>query len=377
MSEHKRLISLDAFRGATIAAMILVNNPGSWSHIYPPLKHAQWHGWTFTDCIFPFFLFIVGVAMVFSFAKRSNENTNSYALYLHIIKRSAIILGLGLFLNGFPFWFDPNFSLATLRIPGVLQRIAICYLVVGFIVLNSKPMTQVYYATGFLLGYWLIVKLIPVPGFGAGVLDPKGNILWYLDSQLLQGHTWIYAPTPGFDPEGILSTIPAFSTVLFGALTGQWLRSERTPKEKTAWMFIAGSTMLLMGVILDMWLPINKNMWTSSYTIFMGGWALFCLSVFYWIIDVKGFSRWTTPLVIFGLNAIAIYVISELLAIVLGFIQWHADGDVIVTLHDYLYNWLLLFATPINASLLFAIAYVALMFGVVWLMWRKRVFIKF
>lgn len=378
MENPNRLQSLDVFRGATIAAMILVNNPGSWENSYAQLKHAAWHGWTFTDWIFPFFLFIVGVAMTFSFPKRLAQGQTKKQLLLHTLRRAAILFALGLLVNGFPFGlFDHQFSWATFRIPGVLQRIAICFLIASIIFVTTKIRGQIVWTVALLTVYWLLVRLVPVPGFGVGVMEPTGNLCWYVDSTLLRGHTWIYAPAEGFDPEGIVSTIPAIATTLFGLLTGQWLRSERGPKEKTAWMFVVGQAMLLLGVIFDNWLPINKNLWTSSYSIFMTGWALICLATFYWLIDVKGLQRWAKPFTIFGMNAITVFVLSELLAVLLWVITWKGPDGSVITLHDYIHEHLFVpLASAMNASLLFAIAFVLEMYLVAWLMWKKRWFLK-
>ena len=378
-SSKQRLISLDAFRGATIAGMILVNNPGTWNAIYPQLRHAAWHGWTFTDFIFPFFLWIVGVAMTLSFARRVEEGADKSQLLLHVFRRALIIFGLGLFLNGFPFGLvsTHDFSWATIRIPGVLQRIAICYLIASIIFMYTGVKGQIGWVVGLLVSYWLMVKLIPVPGFGTGILEPTGNLCWYIDSQLLAGHTWRGAPVPGFDPEGILSTIPAIATTLLGVLTGHWLRSDRSQGDKTDWMFVSGNFLLLLGVIMDMWLPINKNLWTSSYTIFMAGWANVCLAMFYWLIDVKGYKKWATPFVIYGMNAITVFVLSGLVARIMHLIQWTtADGkttDLKSAIYDNVFTPL---ASPMNASLLFAIAFITMMYLVVWFMYKKKWFLK-
>ncbi len=376
---QKRLVSLDAFRGGTIAGMMLVNNPGTWSAVYPQLLHASWNGWTFTDWIFPFFLWIVGVAMTFSFAKRLEQGAEKKKLILHVLQRSAVIFALGLFLSGFPFGlaFGHTFSLDTIRIPGVLQRIAICYLIASVIVLNTTVRGQVAWSVGLLTAYWLLVKLVPVPGYGAGVLEPIGSLCWYLDSTLLHGHTWAGAPAPGFDPEGIVSTIPAIVTTLLGVLTGHWLRSTRSPEEKTVWMFVAGNALLLLGAILDMWLPINKNLWTSSYTIFMAGWALVCFAAFYWLIDARGYTRWARPLVIYGMNAIAAFFLAGIIGRLFGLIRWEqADGSTI-SLKSYIFeHFFLPLASPINASLLFAIGFLLLIYLFVWALWKKKWFLK-
>ena len=375
----QRLVSLDAFRGATIAGMILVNDPGDWSYVYPQLRHAAWSGWTFTDWIFPFFLWIVGVAMTFSFARRVEEGGDKKKLMGHVLRRSVIIFALGLFLAAFPFGllWGHSFSLSTLRIPGVLQRIAICYLVASVIFLTTGVRGQIAWIVGLLAGYWAMLMLIPVPGYGAGFLEPTGNLCWFIDSNLLAGHTWSGAPAPGFDPEGILSTLPAIATTLFGVLTGHWLRTERSKEEKTAWMFVCGNVLLLLGAILDMWLPINKNLWTSSYSVFMAGWALVCLAMFYWLIDVKGYTRWAKPFVIYGMNAIAIYVLAGLLGKTLYLIQITASDGTTQDLKDVIYqNVFVPLASPINASLLFAIAFVLVTYVVAWAMWKKKWFLK-
>jgi predicted acyltransferase len=374
-----RLLSLDAFRGATIAGMILVNNPGSWSDIYPQLRHAAWNGWTFTDFIFPFFLWIVGVAMTFSFPKRIAAGNPRSGLLVHVLWRAIVIFALGLFLTGFPFGlaFGHTFSWLTLRIPGVLQRIAVCYLLGGAILIYSKPRAQVAWLVALLAGYWVLVTRVSVPGFGPGVLEPTGSLCWYVDSTVLAGHTWSGAPVPGFDPEGIVSTIPALATLLFGVLTGHWIRTERSKEEKTSWMFLAGNVLLLLGVILDMWLPINKNLWTSSYSIFMAGWALVVFACFYWLIDVKGHTAWAKPFIIYGMNAIAAYVLSGLVATLLYLITWTATNGQVVSLKGWIYDRFFVPSfSPVNASLLFAIAFDLAIFAVAWMMWKRDWFIK-
>ncbi len=375
----QRLMSLDAFRGFTIAGMILVNNPGSWSYVYPQLAHAKWNGWTFTDLIFPFFLFIVGVAMTFSYSKRVERGDDKTKLLLHALRRAAIIFGLGIFLNGFPQLMPYlNFSaLDTIRIPGVLQRIGICYLIASMIFLNSGIKGQTIWTGVLLVIYWLLMKLVPVPGYGASVLEPTGNLCWYIDSTLLHGHTWSGAPVPGFDPEGIVSTIPAIATTLFGILTGHLLRTNKTQQEKTAWMFVLGNALLFAGLVMDNWLPINKNLWTSSYAVFMGGMALQFLAMFYWLIDVKGYKRWTAPFVIYGMNSIAVFFLSSLSARILTLIKVTGADGAAVALKTYLYqNVFAALAGPLNGSLLFALAYVLLWLGLMGILYRMKVFIK-
>jgi predicted acyltransferase len=366
----ERLLSLDAFRGATIAGMLLVNNPGTWSAIYPPFKHAEWHGWTFTDLIFPFFLWIVGLAMTLSFAKRLERGDSRSRLMIHVLRRSVIIFALGLFLAGFPF-----FNLATIRIPGVLQRIALCYLIASFIYLTTRLRGQVIW-TGVLLSlYWLLMKLYPVPGYGAGILEKEGNFAAYIDGLLLRGHMW--SATKVWDPEGIVSTLPAIATVLFGILLGHVLRLRMSAEAKTAGMFVAGNILLFAGMLMHYWLPINKNLWTSSYSVFMAGMATTVFATWYWLIDVMGYRRWARPFVMYGMNAIAIFVLAGLVAKTMGLIRFTLSDGSSSSLKAVLYQSLFApLAEPQTASLLYALVFVLIFGGVAWLMHRRRWFIK-
>jgi predicted acyltransferase len=378
MNPTPRLLSLDAYRGATIAGMLLVNNPGSWSDLYPPLAHAPWHGWTPTDMIFPFFLWIVGVAMALSFARRVEQGADRGALFRHVLIRSAIIFGLGLFLAAFPFGSLPahNFSLEKLRIPGVLQRIGLCYLVAGALFLRTTWKGQLGWVVGLLLGYWALLTLVPVPGYGAGVLEPKGNLAWWIDSNLLAGHTWSGAPAPGFDPEGILSTIPAIATTLLGALAGHLVRTLSGPVLSRR-LVRDGAILLVLGAAWGLVFPINKNLWTSSYTVFMAGWAMVLLGGFHWLIDVRGWRRWATPLVVYGSNALAMFVLAGLVGKLLYLIKWTGADGKAVTLKTWIYQgYFVPLASPVNASLLFALAFVTVFLGIAWALWRRKWFLK-
>ncbi len=373
-----RLLSLDAFRGATIAGMLLVNNPGSWSDLYPPLAHAPWHGWTPTDMVFPFFLWIVGVAMALSFARRVEQGADRGALFRHVVIRSAVIFGLGLLLAAFPFGLLPahHFSLEKLRIPGVLQRIALCYLVAGAIFLRTTWKGQLGWAAGLLLGYWALLSLVSVPGHGAGVLEPTGNLAWWIDSHLLAGHTWSGAPAPGFDPEGILSTIPAIATTLLGAVAGHLVRTLNGPVLSLR-LVRDGAVLLAVGAAWGLVFPINKNLWTSSYAVFMAGWAMVLLGGFHWLIDVRGWRRWATPLVIYGSNALAMFVLAGLVGKLLFLIKWTGADGKAVTLKNWIYQgWFVPLASPVNASLLFALAFVLVFLAIAWVLWRKKWFLK-
>ena len=378
----ERLLSLDAFRGFTIAGMILVNNPGSWSHIYPQLAHASWHGWTFTDFIFPFFLWIVGVSMTFSFAVRKTKGDSNITLLLNVLRRSVIIFGLGLFLAGFPFGllWDHNFSWSTIRIPGVLQRIAICYLAASLIYLYTSTRGQIIAIGVIFSTYWFMMFYIPVPELGAGLFEKGKNFAAYIDSIFLTGHMWSASKT--WDPEGIISTIPAIATTLFGAILGDYLRQSTHEKtEKSVWMFVFGSGFLLLGAILDMWMPINKSLWTVSYSIFMAGWAMNIFGIFYFLIDGKGIKKWAYPLTVYGMNAIFVFVLSGVVA--RTFSLWKlnvqlSDGTLkYVSLKTILtQNLFDPYFSPLNASLIHAIIWVLMMYLVVWVMYKNKWFVK-
>jgi predicted acyltransferase len=378
----ERLISLDAFRGFTIAGMILVNNPGSWGHIYPQLAHASWHGWTFTDFIFPFFLWIVGVSMTFSFAVRRGKGDTDMQLLVNVLRRSAIIFGLGLFLAGFPFGllWNHHFDISTIRIPGVLQRIAVCYLIASFIYVKFSMRGQILAVGGLFVSYWLMMFYIPVPELGAGLFEKGRNFAAYIDSILLTGHMW--GATKTWDPEGVISTIPAIATTLFGAVLGDYLRQSPHAKiEKSAWMFTAGAFFLLLGAVLDMWMPINKNLWTVSYSIFMAGWAMCIFGIFYFLIDAKGYTRWAHPFVVYGMNAIFVFVLSGVAARTMGLWKFNVQlgdgtyGDVSIKtiLTQNLFDP---YFSPLNASLMHAVIWVSVMYLVVWVMYQKKWFVK-
>jgi predicted acyltransferase len=380
---NARLVSLDAFRGLTVAGMVLVNNPGSWSHIYWPLEHAEWHGWTPTDLVFPFFLFIVGVSIALSLGRRL-ESLGSPGgesrlggtvgsqrdLLWKIIKRSAIIFVLGLFLNGFPYF---NFS--EIRIAGVLQRIALCYFFAAIISIKTNVRTQVIIAVALLLIYWILMTRVPVPGTFAGDLSKEGSLASLVDRAVLGKHIWKQGKV--YDPEGLLSTIPAIATTLFGVLTGHWLRSNKTQYEKVAGMFIAGMCCIVIGWMWNPFFPINKSLWTSSYVFFTAGMALQTLASCYWLIDIKKYRRWARPFVVFGVNAIALFVGTALMAKLIGLVQITLSNGSRISLQAWIYrNLFLTWAAPINASLAFAIAFILLWLGLMWILYSQRIFIK-
>ncbi len=365
----QRLISLDAFRGATIALMVLVNDPGDGQHVYGPLEHADWHGWTITDMVFPSFLWIVGVAMTLSMAKRLAAGVTRAQMLKQAVRRAAIIFALGLFLYGFPY-----FHLPTQRFLGVLQRIAICYLIAAIIYLTTGVRGQIVWIVSLLVGYWMLMTLVPVPGYGPGRLDVEGNLAHYVDRIVLGAHN--YRHTKTWDPEGIVSTLPAIATALFGIMAGHVLALKRQLAERTAWLFAIGNVLIAVGLICNIWLPINKKLWTSSFSLFMAGMDFVLLAMFVWLIDHLGYQRYVKPLFVMGMNAIAIYMASELLDVTLGVIHWGA-GENRTSLHEWLYETLFApLASPINASLLWALSYTALMFGLAYFLYRRKWFLK-
>jgi predicted acyltransferase len=367
----ERLLSLDVFRGLTIAAMILVNNPGSWSHIYAPLKHAEWHGWTPTDLIFPFFLFIVGVAITYSIGGKIERGESPKSLVPGIIRRSAILFGLGLFLNGFPFF--PLDKILHIRIPGVLQRIALCFLFASLIYLKTRVRGLVIWTLALLAVYWLLMKFVPVPGVGAGDLSAEGSLEGYLDVLVMRGH--IYRPT--YDPEGLLSTIPAIATTLTGILTGHWLKSPVHMAERASGMLIAGIVLISAGKFMDLWFPINKSIWTSSYVVFTTGAALLVLGMAYWLIDLKGYRTWAKPFIIFGSNAIAVFVGSGILARVMALIKWTTAEGISVDLKTFIYKtFFVSWAGELNGSLAYASTYILFWLMVMTVLYRKKIFLK-
>ena len=372
--ESTRLMSLDLFRGVTIALMILVNDPGDWSSTYWPLKHAQWNGWTPTDLVFPSFVFIVGTAMAFSFTSRLARGQTKGTLFRHVLWRGAVLFALGVALNGFP----NHYQLSHLRIYGVLQRIAICYVITAVMELWTDWRAQLAVALGCLVGYWVLVRYVPVPGFGIPthdipLLDPDRNIVAWLDRKLLLGH--LYEGTR--DPEGVLSTIPAVGSCLAGLLSGKWLRSQRSGEAKAIGMAVMGVLLTVLGQTWHLWFPINKKMWTSSFVLLTSGIGLIVLALLYWLVDVKKLrAGWTKPILVFGKNAIAAYFLSEATAATLDSIYIHA-GQIAMPLQSYLYlNLFAPLAEPMNASLLYALAYVAFCWLVMAVLYRKNIFLK-
>ncbi len=380
-----RMVSLDVFRGATIAAMILVNDPGSWSHIYPPLEHAEWNGWTLTDLIFPFFLFIVGVSMTLSFGSRIAPGVTRGKLALHVVRRSALIFAIGLFLNGFP-----DFDLGSIRIMGVLQRIALCYLVAGLLYLatfqresamgrparvHANYRVTAGVAIALLIGYWALMTFVPVPGYGAGHLGKDDNLAAYVDRTLMGGHLWSESIT--WDPEGFMSSLPAIASLLIGILAGEWLRSDRDARRKTLGLAAAGLALLVAGRVLHPYFPINKNLWTSTFVLFTSGFAMLVLSACYWIVDVRAWRAWASPFLVFGMNAILAYALAALVSEVSTDFDFSLSNGRETTLHGWIYDkFFVPHASPVNASLAFGIFFVIVIFILVWPFYRAKWFLR-
>jgi predicted acyltransferase len=378
----QRLVSLDVFRGATIAGMLVVNTPGTWSHAYPQLLHADWHGWTYTDTIFPFFLFIVGVAMAFSFGKRSAQADEGQAtrveggrrtkLLLHTFRRAAIIFGLGLSLNILSYFL---FHRTYLRIPGVLQRIGVCFFFAALIYLLFGKRGLLPAAAVLLVAYWALMSFVAVPGYGTGRMDLEGNLARHVDQMVLGRHTWKH--DPDWDPEGPLSTLSAIATTLLGIVAGEWLRSAADWKKKIGGLLAGGTAAFLAGLAWGAVFPINKNLWTSSYTLLMSGLAAVCLGVCLWIVDVKGWKGWARPFEWLGVNAIALFVLSTLATLLMLWVKVTGDDGKKRSLYSAIYRTVFdHFADQRIGSLLFALSYLTvwtLLFG---FLYKKRILIK-
>ena len=363
MTEFKRLISLDAFRGFTIAAMIMVNNPGSWSYIYPPLEHAEWNGLTPTDLIFPFFIFIVGVSIVLAYTKRLNTGIPKGPMYRKIIIRTIKIFAVGILL-----WLFPRFSFESVRIAGVLQRIAIVFMVSAFLFLNTKWKTQAIVAAVLLVGYWLVMVLIPTPGYGKVMLEPGANLAAWIDSKFLPGYMW----QETWDPEGILSTFPAIATGISGMLAGHLIISKMEQDRKVIYLFTLSFLAFVIGFFWSYIFPLNKNIWTSSFVMVTSGLAGMTLAASIFAVDILGRTRFTKPGIIFGSNAIAVYVLADVWR--LPFYSWKIGG---ASLSNHWMNmfeqldWSMKFG-----SFAFAVLFIAFNFIPAWILYKKKIFIK-
>lgn len=342
--------------------MIVVNDPGSWTSVYPPLLHAEWDGWTYTDTIFPFFLFIAGVSLALSFGKRRAEGAATGALMRQTAARATALIVLGLALNaaGFLAFHKEHF-----RIPGVLQRIGLCVLVAGAVLLLSGVRGAAGTAAALLVGYWALMA--------TGPLDPEGNLAARIDRAVFGVHTW----KPAFDPEGLLSTLPAIATTLLGAIAGQRLRARVSTARKAAELLAAGAVAAACGLLWSRAFPINKNLWSSSYALFMAGLAAAGLAFCLQVVDVAGWRRWAAPFLWLGRNAIAAFTLSTLGAIALIAIRVPGPNGTTRSLWTAIHRTVFdRFADPRLGSLLFALAYLAVWVAVFGILYRRRIFVR-
>ncbi|KQS33024.1 acyltransferase family protein [Dyadobacter sp. Leaf189] len=358
-----RLSSLDAMRGFTIAAMIMVNFPGDEDHVFPTLSHSKWNGLTFTDLIAPVFLFIVGVSIALAYSKNQTGNGDNSALHRKILIRSVKIFAVGMFLN-----MLPHFNFSDLRYTGTLHRIAIVFLVCALLFLNTSWKQQAIVAAAILVGYWLAMTLIPTPTAGIVVLEPGLNLAAWVDQQYLPGKMW----QGNWDPEGILSTFPAIATGITGMLAGRVLLLPATANEKSNYLVSGGFLAACAGYFWGLTFPVNENLWTSSFVLVTSGFASMLLGVLYFVIDIKNKKAAITPGVIFGANAIAAYVLADILSI--PFYQWEISGR---TLNEIGVSIFVSAGISMKlASMLYALFFVGINFIPVYLLFRRRIFIK-
>jgi len=388
-------LSLDVFRGLTIAGMLLVNNPGTWSAIFPPLEHAEWNGWTPTDLIFPFFLFIVGITTHLSLSARRARGDDDSALVKQILRRGIIIYLLGFAMAMFPFyqwgtiaalpnatpWDRILYRIEHVRILGVLPRIGIVYIFAGLLTLKTTLKQQVIIIAALLFGYWFAMTLIPVPGeneIGALLLHTKDrNLAAWLDRAILgTNHTWVGSVT--FDPEGPMSTLPAIATAMLGVIAGRWIAlRDKALLERITGLFAAGSIGMVVGLMWNWSFPINKNLWTSSYVIFTAGMACIALATIMWIVDYCNVKWWTKPLVVFGVNPIVAFVGSGVMARLI-YTLWHVNyNGASVSIQNAIYqigfaSWL----PPRVASLGFALMFVLMWYGILLVLYRRKIILK-
>ena len=371
-----RLMCLDIFRGLCVAGMIVVDNPGSDARAYWPIMHAEWNGWTPADFIFPSFLFLMGISLVFSLSARRQRGQSRSQILVHALWRALILIVIGFLVNASPI---VGFDIHTFRFEGVRQRIALCYLAAVALELWSGRRQQLIALAVCIIGYWAILRFVPVPGYGLPgrdipFMDPDRNLAAWLDRKLFMGH--LYNGTR--DPEGILHTIPAIGTTLVGVLTGHWLRSMRSLAAKARGMLLIGTVSLSAGLLWNRWFPINKNLWTSSFVLFTAGVALVFLAFLCWLLEIRRWrGPWTIPILVFGMNAIVAFIADS---VVYGpGYSFTAKGPsgASMSWHDVAQAYLesLRLSTP-NASLIYSLAALSFCWILLWLLWRKRIFIK-
>jgi predicted acyltransferase len=371
-----RLLCLDIYRGLMVAAMIIVDNPGSDEHAYWPIMHAEWNGWTPADFIFPSFLFLVGISLVYSFDSRRQRGESNRQIFWHVFKRSLILIAIGLLVNASPIY---GLDLHTWRFEGVTQRIGLCYFFAAILELWTGRRSQVLAFLACLLGYWALLRFVPVPGAGMPghdipFMDQVQNLPAWLDRKLFMGH--LYNGTR--DPEGILHTIPAIGTTLIGVFTGHWLKSKRGASQLISVMLFLGILGMLGGEVWNRWFPINKNLWTSSFVLFSGGFCLLFLSLLYWVTEVKHWrGKWTVPILVFGMNAIAGFVADSLIYGPGYTFTVKTPNGATMNWHEAAQAHLEAAGLSVaNASLLYSLGAVLICWVLLWLLWRKKIFLK-
>jgi predicted acyltransferase len=384
--QANRLVSLDVFRGVVIAGMILVTDPGTYNYVYSPLRHADWMGATTTDMIFPAFLFMAGLSISFSFASQIKRGASRMRLVQRLLRRSLVLFTLGLVLNGFP-----DYHLHTLRIPGILQRIAVCYLCGGILYLlgtstrvrvekariSRRVLLIAGVAFGLLALYWALLKLVPVPGIGAGQLDTFGSLPAYIDRRVFGiNHLWIWGVTPGkgvtYDPEGILSTLPAMFSTLAGIVAGEWMGTGRSGRIKASGLALAGCALGIPGLLLSPVLPLNKRIWTSTFALLSTGMSLAVFAAVYAVVDLWGFRRGLLPAKVLGTNAILAFTLSTIITSLFDRIRLQG-----LTMHEWMYqNLFASWLSPYPSSLAYAIVIVLLNVVLLYPLYQKGLFVR-
>lgn len=394
VAKSERLVSLDVFRGMTVAGMLLVNDPGTWSAIYPPLEHAAWHGWTPTDLVFPFFLFIVGITTEISLHSRRARGDDEAAIIKQVLRRGSLIFLLGFLLNGFPFFtwshsMDGAGFVARVvdriehwRVMGVLQRIGLAYLCGALIAMHSSWKKQLAILVALLVGYWAVMTLVPVPGTGVPgrfVLDKPDQLLsaWLDRAVFGVNHLWSGSKT--WDPEGLLSTVPAIGTVLCGSFAGRWLTRRDVPlSERLAALFAVGALAMMVGLMWNWVFPINKGIWSSSYVVFTAGMAAVTLGTCMWVIDCVGIRRWTMPFVVYGTNPMLAFLGSGIMARTTASLwTWETASGSRISAQEYVFqtvfaSWM----APRPASLAYAVSFVLFWFVILWMAWKRGIIFK-
>ena len=369
MGTTKRILSVDIFRGLTIVAMILVNNPGTWGAIYPPLKHAEWHGLTPTDLIFPFFLFIVGMSITFAYSKKK-EYGIGLDVYKKIIARTLKLIFLGLFLAAFTLQFPFIKDLSELRLPGVLQRIGIVFFIASILFLHFNWKVLLGIFSAILIGYWLLMTQIPING-ELPLLTKESNLASVVDLKVLTvNHMWKKL----YDPEGLLSTIPAVATTILGIFLGLILLNKNKEKwQKLVQFIIIGIVALIVGYIWGIYFPLNKALWTSSYVLVTGGWASLVFALIYFVADILNHETWGKPAIIFGSNAITVFFMSGVIARLFGMIKLSNGKSIHANLYEIVTS---IVSIPKLSSLIYAVFVILFYYLVALFLYRKKIFIK-